>query len=196
QTEEIIEAEIRGLAEQAERRGLAGLANVIDERVRRDAEGQSVYLLVDAGLRPVAGNVPYWPEEFDRRGEWVDFLKTDGSGHYTPVRALVLGVGPGFRLLVGRDVRELEQINEVFRRASVWGLGLTMGLSLLGGLLIGFSAQRRLAQINRTTRQIIAGNLSQRVPVTGRGRARRARGEPERDARPDREAHGGAASRR
>src|SRR5690606_40652854 len=77
--------------------------------------------------------------------------------------------GPGFRLLVGRDVRELEQINEVFRRASVWGLGLTMGLSLLGGLLIGFSAQRRLAQINRTTRQIIAGNLSQRVPVTGAG---------------------------
>src|SRR5690606_12519199 len=116
-----------------------------------------------------AGNVPYWPEEFDRRGEWVDFLKTDGSGHYTPVRALVLGVGPGFRLLVGRDVRELEQINEVFRRASVWGLGLTMGLSLLGGILIGFSAQRRVAEINRTTRQIIAGNLKERVPVTGGG---------------------------
>jgi len=169
QTEEIIEAEIRGLAEQAERRGLVGLANVIDERVRRDTEGRSVYLLVDAGLRPIAGNVPYWPEEFDRRGEWVDFLKRDASGRYTPVRALVLGVGPGFRLLVGRDVRELEEINAVFRRASVWGLGLTMGLSLLGGILIGFSAQRRVAQINRTTRQIIAGNLKERVPVTGGG---------------------------
>jgi len=169
QTEEIIEAEIRGLAEQAERRGLAGLANVIDERVRRDTERRSVYLLVDAGLRPIAGNVPYWPQEFDRRGEWVDFLITDGDGRYTPVRALVLGVGPGFRLLVGRDVRELEQINDVFRRAALWGLGLTMGLSLLGGVLIGFSAQRRVAQINRTTRQIIAGNLKERVPVTGAG---------------------------
>ena len=31
QTEEIIEAEIRGLAEQAQRRGLFGLADVIDE---------------------------------------------------------------------------------------------------------------------------------------------------------------------
>ena len=169
QTDEIIEAEIRGLAEQAERRGLAGLANVINERVRRDKEGRSVYLLVDAGLRPIAGNVPYWPQEFDRGGEWVDFLRADGAGEYTPVRALVLGVGPGFRLLVGRDVRELEQIDAVFRRASVWGLGLTMGLSLLGGILIGFSAQRRVAQINRTTRQIIAGNLKERVPVTGGG---------------------------
>ncbi len=169
QTEEIIEAEIRGLAEQAERRGLGGLAALIDERVRRDTEGRTYYLLVDAALRPIAGNVPYWPREFARRGEWVDFLKTDGSGDYTPVRALVLGVGPGLRLLVGRDVRELEQISEVFRRASLWGLGLTMGLSLLGGLLIGFSAQRRVAQINRTTRQIIAGNLKERVPVRGSG---------------------------
>ena len=169
QTEEIIEAEIRGLAEQAERRGLVGLADVIDERVRRDSERRSVYLLTDASRRPIAGNVTRWPERLDRRGQWVDFLKTDSEGGYTPVRALVLGVGPGFRLLVGRDVRELKQINAVFRRASVWGLGLTMGLSLLGGLLIGFSAQRRLAQINRTTRQIIAGNLSQRVPVTGAG---------------------------
>ena len=169
QTEEIIEAEIRGLAEQAERRGLGGLASLIDERVRRDTDGRTYYLLADAALRPIAGNVPYWPEEFATRGQWVNFLRSDGSGQYTPVRALVLGVGPGLRLLVGRDVRELEQINEVFRRASLWGLGLTMGLSLLGGLLIGFSAQRRVAQINRTTRQIIAGNLKERVPVRGSG---------------------------
>jgi signal transduction histidine kinase len=169
QTQQIIEAEIRGLAEQAERRGLFGLADVINDRVRRDTENRSVYLLVDAGLRPIAGNVSRWPEQFDRRGEWVDFLRSDGEGNLTPVRALVLGVGPGFRLMVGRDIRELERINEVFRRASLWGLGLTMGLSLLGGLAIGFSAQRRLAQINRATRQIIAGNLSQRVPVLGGG---------------------------
>lgn len=169
QTEEIIEAEIRGLAEQAERRGLFGLADVINERARRDTERRSVYLLVDAALRPIAGNVSRWPDRLDRQGEWVDFLKAEADGGYTPIRALVLGVGPGFRLLVGRDIRELERIDEVFREASVWGLGLTMGLSLIGGLLIGFSAQRRLAQINRTTRQIIAGNLGQRVPVTGGG---------------------------
>ena len=167
QTNEIIEAEIRGLAEQAERRGLVGLIDVIQDRVRRDTENRSAYLLVDAGLRRIAGNVSRWPPEFDRSGEWVDFLTPAPDGEYVPVRALVLGVGPGFRLMVGRDIRELERINEVFRRASLWGLSLTIGLSLIGGLLIGWSAQRRVAQINRTTRQIVAGNLSQRVPVRG-----------------------------
>ncbi|HEX7080669.1 MAG TPA: HAMP domain-containing sensor histidine kinase [Gammaproteobacteria bacterium] len=169
QTEEIIEAETRGLAEQAERRGLVGLIDVIGDRVRRDTEHRSVYLLVDAGLRPIAGNVARWPVELDRRGEWADFLKPEPDGGYTPVRALALGVGPGFRLMVGRDIRELERINEVFRRASIWGLSLTMGLALAGGLLVSWSAQRRVAQINRTTRQIMAGNMSQRVPVRGIG---------------------------
>ena len=38
QNNAIIEAEISGLSEQYERRGLAGLADIINERVRRDAE--------------------------------------------------------------------------------------------------------------------------------------------------------------
>jgi signal transduction histidine kinase len=42
-----------------------------------------------------------------------------------------------------------------------------MGLSLVGGLLMALGAQRRIAQLNRTTRQIIAGDLSQRVPLSG-----------------------------
>ncbi|MBN1239823.1 MAG: HAMP domain-containing histidine kinase [Gammaproteobacteria bacterium] len=167
QTNAIIETEIKGLLEQADRRGLVGLVDVINERVRRDTENRYAYLLVDAGLRPLAGNVGYWPREFDRSGGWYDFLKAETDGDLTPVRALVLGVGPGFRLMVGRDIRELERINATFRDASLWGLSLTLGLALIGGLLVGWSAQRRVAQINRTTRKIIAGDLSQRVPVRG-----------------------------
>lgn len=167
QTNAVIEAEMRGLVEQAERRGLVGLVDVIGERVRSDVENRSMYLLVDAGLRRLAGNVSRWPEEFDRSGQWVDFLKAAPDGRHTPVRALALGIGPGFRLMVGRDIRELERINEVFRDASLWGLSLTMGLSLAGGLLMGWSAQRRVAQINRTARQITAGDFGQRVPLRG-----------------------------
>jgi signal transduction histidine kinase len=170
QTNAVIEAEIDGLYEQYERRGLVGLADIINERVRRDEEHRSVYLLADAIGRPLAGNVPYWPSELDRlAGEWVDFVKRDDTGLETPVRAGVLRVGPGFRLLVGRDIRELARVNQVFRRASLYGLTLTMGLSLVGGVLMGLSAQRRLAELNRTTRQIIAGDLGRRAPIRGTG---------------------------
>ena len=167
QTSATIEAEIDGLYEQFERRGLAGLADIINERVQRDAERRSVYLLADAIGRPLAGNVPYWPSTLDVSAEWVDFTKREEGGVETPVRAALLRVGPGFRLLVGRDIRELADIRRELRRASVYGVTLTLVLALIGGLLMALSAQRRLAELNRTARQIIAGDLSRRAAVTG-----------------------------
>src|SRR5690606_29334040 len=167
QTDAVIEAEINGLVEQADRRGLIGLVDVISERVGRDSEQRSVYLLADAIGRGLAGNMPYWPRELEAVDDWVDFIRLDEAGVQTPVRARALRIGPGLRLLVGRDVRELAEINAMFRRAAFYGLTLTIGLGLAGGILMGLSAQRRIAQLNRTTRQIVAGDFSQRASITG-----------------------------
>jgi signal transduction histidine kinase len=165
QTNAIIEAEITGLYEQFERSGLRGLRDVIEERVARDTEDRSFYLLADAIGRPLAGNVTSWPIGVDdARGQWVDFVQPNSD---TPVRAMLLRLGPGFRLLVGRDIRELTAIRQLLRRASFYGITLTMALALLGGVAIAVSAERRLAEINRTTRQIMAGDLSRRAPLKG-----------------------------
>jgi signal transduction histidine kinase len=167
QTDATIQVEVDGLFEQFERRNLQGLADVITERVRRDDEGRSLYLLADAVGRPLAGNLSGWPPALDGfADQWVDFVRTDESGVQTPVRAAVMRIGP-FRLFVGRDIRELAQIRQVFSSASLYGLTLTMGLALFGGLLMALSARRRLAELNRTTRQIIAGDLSRRAPIKG-----------------------------
>ncbi len=168
QTDEVIRAQVAGLREQEERGALIGLMDVINERVQRDTDGRSIYLLVDAAGVRLAGNLEGWPQGLDVDDGWVDLVasRSDRSGT-TPVRARIFTFGPGLHLLVGRDVQDLARINEVFHRTSFWGLGLTLGLALAGGLLLASSAQRRVAQINRTTRQIIAGNLSQRVPVQG-----------------------------
>jgi signal transduction histidine kinase len=166
QTNAIIEAEINGLRETYERSGLGGLRDVIEERAERDnaQERRSFYLLVDPIGRWVAGNVPAWPAGAnDALGQWVDFVQ---SGSDTPVRALLLPVG-AYRLLVGRDIRELTAIRQVLRRASFYGITLTLALALVGGLLLALSAERRLAEINRTTRQIMAGDLSRRAPLRG-----------------------------
>ena len=167
QTNETIQVEIDGLLEQYERRGASGLADVIAERVRRDDQNRSIYLLADAIGRPLAGNLAYLPDA--PTGQWLDFVKPDGNGASTPVRAGLIRVGPGLRLLVGRDIRELAQIRQLFTRASFYGLTLTMALAIAGGVLMAFSARRRLADLNRTTRQIIAGDLSRRAPLRGSG---------------------------
>jgi signal transduction histidine kinase len=167
QTNAIIEAEINGLSEQYERSGLTGLADIINERVDGDSEHRSEYLLADAIGRPLAGNVA-WPSALDAgTGQWVDFIKRDDRGNETPVRAALLRVGPGFRLLVGRDIRELAAIRSVLRSGAMYGITITLVLALVGGLLMALSAQRRLAGLNRTTRQIMAGDLSQRAPLRG-----------------------------
>ena len=54
--------------------------------------------------------------------QWADFVQPDST---TPVRAMLLCVG-GFRLLVGRDIREVVAIRQVLRRASFYGITLTL----------------------------------------------------------------------
>lgn len=88
-------------------------------------------------------------------------------GNVVPVRAMVLGVGRNLLLLVGRDIRELVQLNRVFERAILLGIGIGLLLALAGGVLMSISAQRRVSEINRTARRIIGGDLRQRVPVSG-----------------------------
>jgi signal transduction histidine kinase len=168
QTNAIIEAEINGLYEQYERQGLRGLADIINERVQRGTERRMLYLFADAIGRPIAGNLPPPPSLSSAEGPWVDFtLREESTGVETPVRAALLRVGPGFWLLVGRDIRELAEIKRSLKRASAYGVSLTLVLALIGGALLALSAQRRLGAINRTTRQIIAGDLSRRAELKG-----------------------------
>jgi len=173
QTREVITAEVDSLVEQV---GLGAneraLAAVIERRMRQTGEERTVYLLVDPRNNIVAGNLPFWPQQFDAAFTWVQFEVTPNSegasGEAIPILAFVRPLGNiGHRLLVGREISELEQLNRNFRRASILGFGLTMSLALAGGLALAFGSQRRLAQLNRTTRRIIAGDLSQRVPTDG-----------------------------
>lgn len=162
-----IEAEISGLAEQYERQGLRGLVDVVADRVRRDSGEHSVYLFVDSDLRPLAGNLDRWPAGLTATGGWFEFDRATERGSVVPVRAMVLRVGPNLLLLVGREVRELVQLNRTFERAVLLGTGIGLLLALAGGLLMSISAQRRVSAINRTARRIIGGDLHERVPVTG-----------------------------
>jgi signal transduction histidine kinase len=177
QTDEVIGAEINGLEEQFNQRGLPGLIRIIDERGAQESEERFAYMLIDASFlavdgsyRTLAGNLRFWPAGADVVQGWIEFPvrgQTEDAAS-VPVRALILPIGQSnYRILVGREIRELEQINERFARALTLGLGLTMLLALGGGLALAYSAQRRVAALNRTTRRIIAGDLSQRVPVEG-----------------------------
>jgi len=172
QTDATIEAEITGLAERYERDGLGGLTELVRDRLSRRTSGSSIYLLTTAALTPLIGNLDRWPDgETDADG-WWNFRLEDAGGGRNGVylaRARSFRLSGGFLLLVGRDVRELTEIRSTIIRTLVWGLVITIVLAGLGGAMMSRSTVRRIESINTTSRDIMSGDLSRRIPTDGTG---------------------------
>ncbi|HET8849585.1 MAG TPA: HAMP domain-containing sensor histidine kinase [Marinobacter sp.] len=170
QTDETIEAEIAGLAEQYRSRGVNGLITIIRERVSRDPNAKSIYLLTTDDSLKLAGNLEAWPQGSHSDSGWINFTLNDAVGWQGPqrlARARVFEVQGGLRLLVGREVDELTNLKRVIETAINWGMGITLALALLGGYLISRSTTRRIEVINSTSRRIMNGHLSLRIPTRG-----------------------------
>ena len=172
QSDATIEAEVAGLAEQYRQRGTAGVVTVVRDRLRRDPSTPSLYLFADAQFRALAGNLTAWPAVEPTEDGWIDFSLADrargGEIHRARARVFTLSSGTA-RLLVGRDMYELDRLRARFRTAAAWGLGITAVLALVGGAALGRQANRRIEAINRTSRRIMDGDLQQRVPRDGSG---------------------------
>jgi signal transduction histidine kinase len=167
QTNATLRAEIQGLTERFSQGGVEGLDAVIRERVARDPEGGTLYLLTDPALRPIAGNLPAWPPgEVDAEG-WFTFARVDSGGRRTPYRGLVLEVSDGKRLLVAGSLAGLEATRTLINRVYGLTLGIGLLLALLGGIVMSSSVTRRVDAINRASREIMAGRLHRRMPVRG-----------------------------
>lgn len=168
QTDETIEAEILGLREQYSSSGLPGLRQVVLER--SNGGGSGLYLLANSDYSRIAGNLVSWPDAPTGRGRWVDFTYdryTASSVERRTARARHIELLGGFQLLVGRDVHERREIEDRIESALFWSAMITLGLGLIGGLVMSRSLTRRLDVINRTSRDIIEGDLSRRVPLMG-----------------------------
>ena len=170
QTDEIIEAEIVGLTEQYQRMGVRGLADVIASRSMQRGAG-SLYLLADNLGRVIAGNLDEWPQSVTRDGSFIEFdyqrrVQGDLVSRRARGKAFSL-IGGEFGLLVARDVYERHLTRQLFTTTLPWSVGMMLLFGLIGGALISRNMLRRLDSINRTSAEIVAGDFSRRVPVTG-----------------------------
>jgi signal transduction histidine kinase len=169
QTEATIEAEIRGLAERYQLTSLDGLVRSIHERIERNPYGSTIYLLTNRRFARVAGNLDRWPEEKPDADGWLEFVleQTGGHGERHLARARTFVLAGDFHLLVGRDMYELRATQELIARTLAWGVAITALLALGGGVMMSRSTARRLEVVNATSRRIMRGDLSQRVPTRG-----------------------------
>lgn len=168
QSDALIETEISGLAERYDLLGLDGLESLILERLRRRPTGPSIYLLATEDYTRLAGNLGHWPAASVDDEGWLNFAlvaddQEDSSAHQ--VRARRFTLSGGYHLLVGHDISTLTLAKQHIASTLVWGLGLMWVLGALGGWWMSQRMARRIEVINRTSREIIHGDLSQRMPL-------------------------------
>jgi signal transduction histidine kinase len=165
-----VTAEIHRLRNQFDEAGIRGLVLFIDVRSRRP--GSSLYLVTTPNGEGLAGNVgslepgvldhPGWLETSYRRIE-----ATDDVEHRALVQ--VVELPGGFRLLVGRDLEERERIYGIIGNAGRWSFALVVVLGLAGGFFVSSRVLKRIDAMTGTAHTIMAGDLSERLPIAGTG---------------------------
>jgi signal transduction histidine kinase len=171
QTDQIIEADITGLSEQYQQLGMQGLAETIRGRTLHGG-GQALYLLSDGLRRVIAGNLDSWPQTAMTPGNFVEFdyvRPIDGKLDARRARGRVFPLPGDFMLLVAQDVHDRTATERMFTTTLPWTVGLILVFGALGGALMSSNMLRRLEAINRTSGEIIKGDLTRRVPVSGNG---------------------------
>ena len=168
QLEGAIQAEIQGLAEQYRSGGMNRLAKTVAERSR--TAGESLYLVTDRQGRYIAGNLrSVSPDLWNTVGQ-IEFVYGRGSDSAATNRlalANVFRLRDGYRLIVGRDIEDRREFERVIRSAVFWGFGLMGLIGLGGGLLVSRNLLARIDAVTATSQTIMAGDLSERIPVSG-----------------------------
>jgi len=161
-----VNAEIGEVSNSYTRRGLTGLVNTVENRARRP--GANLYLVTTPEGVAIAGNVSAltagvmassgWSETAYRRLD-----EQDKADHRALVR--VTELSSGFRLLIGRDLDERRRLFGIVAKAAQWSLLVVVVLGLGGGVFVARRVLRRIDAMTGTTRRIMAGDLSGRLPV-------------------------------
>ncbi|HLJ01740.1 MAG TPA: ATP-binding protein, partial [Bradyrhizobium sp.] len=161
-----VDAETSEIGDIFGRRGLRGLVLTIENRALRP--GANLYLVTTPAGQAIAGNVGSlapgvmatsgWSETAYRRLD-----EQESANHFALVR--VGELSNGFRLLIGRDLDERRRLFGIVAEAAQWSILIVVVLGLGGGIFVARRVLRRIDAMTGTTRRIMAGDLSGRLPV-------------------------------
>jgi signal transduction histidine kinase len=161
-----VQTEFQELNERYERGGLRGLVFSVESRAIRP--GANLYLLMSPTGQAIAGNIDSLSPGVMGSDGWSEIAyrrldDSDTADHRALVR--VAQIGSGFRLLVGRDLEERRHIFRIVASAAQWSLLVVVVLGIGGGVFVGRRVLRRIDAMTGATRRIMAGDLSERLPV-------------------------------
>jgi signal transduction histidine kinase len=152
------------LTDHFEARGIDALQQEIQELLTDGIDQDTeVYLLLDPEGRKIVGNLSASGSRtpLDRL---TDQSVTRYGGRSTS-RLLPRRLSNGAVLVVGRDLQDLHEIEQLVLRSLFLGGGIALVLAIGGAVLFRGLLERRVAAIRRTALEIESGDLSHRIPV-------------------------------
>ena len=161
-----VTAEISEMTDIFSHRGLRGLVYNIENRALRP--GANLYLITTPTGQAIAGNVGSlapgvmgssgWSETFYRRLD-------DSSEQNHRALVYVTQLSSGFRLLIGRDLEERRRLFGIVAKAAQWSVLVVVVLGIGGGIFVARRVLQRIDAMTGTTRRIMDGDLTGRLPV-------------------------------
>lgn len=135
---------------------------------RRDVASSRPYGVFDADGRWLAGNISVLPHARDRKPFYYDQTMHDGGrskdAHF---RGIIVPTLSGLRIVVGHSIDEIIGFDRTLVNMLCVGLTLTIILAVGCGAALNAMSNRRIRAISLTGREIMAGQLSHRLPTRG-----------------------------
>lgn len=170
-TRGLLDDETSSLIERYEVGGPVELAAFLRRQQALPRLNEFFYLLVAPDGTPLAGNLAEWPAEVSQPGFQrfsTAVMSGDGTIRTRTIETSAVVLNGGYRLLVGQFAESGIALRDRYLAALFWSL-LATGLL---GLLLGWLLSRRgfafVDNVSTTGARFLAGNLEERVPLSGR----------------------------
>jgi signal transduction histidine kinase len=164
-----IDAEVQRLAERYAEGGIRRLILAVEQRARMP--GGSLFLVTSFNGDYLAGNIAPSMTLPTKSGPLIetDYHRLDLDDRERQALIRVVELPGGFRLLVGHDTEDHEILRRILRRGLGASLLWLVSIGTLGGLFVAHRMLDRVDVLSASARRIMAGDLDQRLEVSGAG---------------------------
>jgi len=119
---------------------------------------------------PIVGNLELGPSALKSPGDWnnpgIREWRTDAPGRPL-LRASVETLPDGDHLLVGKEIRDLDEFAGSIKATLAWGALLVVVLAAAMSIMVTRRTVGRIESINSTSRAIMQSGLGRRIPTRG-----------------------------
>src|SRR4029077_12142331 len=146
-------------------------ASTPDWWLRQDPRRIRVAGLFDADGRYIEGNIESLPPGLTREVPTnAAVVRFDSHGReLQQVRVIAHLLPNGHVFVIGRNIDEIVEIADIVRQTLLLGLLPAFALALIIGIVLSQRAHDRVSEVNRRIQRVVAGDLRERLPTSGRG---------------------------